>query len=176
MENIEKAIMLLSERRIIYEERFAKEEKKRIAEYNNLMNKLQTLKDERNDCKESISKNLQRLTTHEHSIYKLIHNSESVPGLPVSHDYHRQAIMFLSEGIDFINNLENVYKTLDNSNKDNDNNSTNLVRNITFCTNSIGTELHKIKSLISEVKTLQNNADILQEYCLVNNDEDMEVE
>lgn len=38
----------------------------------------------------------------------------------------------------------------------------------TFCTKSIGSELCKVKSLISDIKTLQKNTEILQEYCLVN--------
>ncbi|XP_071861321.1 uncharacterized protein [Bombus fervidus] len=175
MENIEKVINLLHRRKVVRDEQFANEERKQITEYSNLMNTLQTIKDERNDCKDNIIKHLQCLTIHKHSTYKLIHNSENIPGLPVSHNYHRQTIMFLSEGIDFINKLPNIYSNLDTNNKESTINSTNLLHDITSCTNSVGSELCNIKSLITDVKTLQKNTDILQEYCLVNNDGDMDV-
>ncbi|CAL7946034.1 unnamed protein product [Xylocopa violacea] len=175
MSSIENVIELLRKKRAIREKQFANEEIKQITEYNDLMNTLQTVKDELNNCKENIGKNLQRLTTHKHSISKLIQNSESTPRLPITHDYHRQAIMFLSEGTDFINKIQIVYKNFNNNNKKNNINSTTLLENITSCTNSVGNELYKIKSLITEVKTLRTNVDMLQECCLVNNDEDMEI-
>ncbi|XP_012141788.1 uncharacterized protein LOC100877169 isoform X1 [Megachile rotundata] len=179
MENVGKVIELLQRRRAVREKHFANVENSQVEEYNNLMETLQTLKDDRNECKEDINKNLQRLTAHKHSIYKLIHNSENTPGLPVSHDHHRQTIMLLSEGIDFINKLQNVYKNFDNENKENNVNSVNLIHNITSCTNSVGSELHKIKSLIAEIQILQNNVDLLnklkQEYYLNASDEDMDI-
>ncbi|XP_003695626.2 LOW QUALITY PROTEIN: uncharacterized protein LOC100864646 [Apis florea] len=174
MDSIEKVINLLHERRTIREEQFAIEEKKQITEYSNLINTLQTIKDERNNYKESIIKNLQSLTMHKHSIYKLICNAENISGLPVSHDYHRQAIMFLSEGINFINKLQDIFKNFDNIDKNNIN-SMNMLHDITFCTKSIGNELCKVKSLISDIKTLQKNTEILQEYCLINDDEDIKI-
>ncbi|KAG6795433.1 hypothetical protein HZU73_09216 [Apis mellifera caucasica] len=175
MDSIEKVINLLHKRRTIREEQFTIEEKKQITEYSNLINTLQAIKDERNTYKESIVKNLQSLTMHKHSIYKLIYNAENISGLPVSHDYHRQAIMFLSEGIDFINKLQDIFKNFDNIDKKNNINSMNMLHDIIFCTKSIGNELCKVKSLISDIKTLQKNTEILQEYYLVNDDEDIKI-
>lgn len=54
-----------------------------------------SITDERNDCKDNIIKHLQCLTIHKHSTYKLIHNSENIPGLPVSHNYHRYYFLFI---------------------------------------------------------------------------------
>ncbi|XP_076751963.1 uncharacterized protein LOC143424040 [Xylocopa sonorina] len=176
MSSIEDFIEILRKKRTIREKQFANEEIKQIAEYNDLMNKLKTVKDELNNCKENIGKNLQHLTTHKHSISKLIQNADSTPRLPITHDYHRQAIMFLSEGTDFINKLQSVYKNCNNNNKKNNINPTNLLENITSCANRVGNELYKIKSLITDVKTLQTNVDMLQECCLVNNDLDEDIE
>ncbi|KAK9302539.1 hypothetical protein QLX08_005516 [Tetragonisca angustula] len=175
MENIEKIIDLLYKRKAIRNEQFVSEEKKQITEYNNLMCILQTIKDERNNCKDNIIKNLQCLTKHKHSVNQLVHNSENIPRLPISQDYHRQATMFLSESIDFINKLPNIYTNFDDATKENNINSANLLHNITSCTNSVESKLCNIKSLIANVNTLQKNADILQEYCLVNSDENVEI-
>nr|XP_034172528.1 uncharacterized protein LOC117600768 isoform X2 [Osmia lignaria] len=172
-------IELLHKRKTIREVHFTNTERQQVAKYNNVMESLQTLKDNRNDCKENISKNLLHLTTHKHSVYKLIYNSENSAGLPVSHDHHRQIIMLLSEGIDFINKLQNIYKNLDNENKENNANSANLTHDITSCTRSVERELYKIKLLIAEIQILQNNADLLnklkQENCLNASDEGMEI-
>ncbi|XP_076178798.1 uncharacterized protein LOC143152482 isoform X2 [Ptiloglossa arizonensis] len=170
MENIEKAIELLHKRETIREEQFAEIKRKQILEYNNLMDTLQIINDERNNCKETITKNLQRLTTHKHSIYNLgIDNSENTPGLPISHNYHWQAMMFFSEAVNFINKFQNVYNNFDNINEN------NIMNDIASSIKNIESELFKIKSLITKINTLKRNVDILQEYCLVGSDEDMEM-
>lgn len=44
--------------------------------------------------------------------------------------YFRQAIMFLSEGIDFINKLQDIFKNFDNIDKKNNINSMNMLHDI----------------------------------------------
>ncbi|XP_054005317.1 uncharacterized protein LOC128890667 [Hylaeus anthracinus] len=175
MENIEKMIDLWHKKRANREEQFAEIKKKQISEYSNLIDTVQTIKDEMSDCKETVSKNLQRLTTHKHSIYNLcIDNSENTQGLPISHNYHRQAIIMFSEVANFINKFQTVYKNFDVSIEHNDEHFVDLMDEITCSTKYVGNELFKIKSLLTEVNTLQRNADILQ-YYLADTDEDMEI-
>ncbi|KZC04218.1 PREDICTED: uncharacterized protein LOC107186291 [Dufourea novaeangliae] len=164
MENIENMIKLLHMREIVCEKQFAEKEKKQIEEYNNLMKTLQTIKDERNECKQTVSKDLQRITTYKHSIYNLcINNSENPPALPISHEHHRQTISFLSETIDFINGIQNIYRDYDNTINKNIN-SIDVINKIISCNNSVGNEIFRTKSLMSAIKTLQCNISMMQEY------------
>ncbi|XP_031841982.1 uncharacterized protein LOC116431125 [Nomia melanderi] len=161
MENIKKMIEVLHMKEVICEKQFAEEEKKQIAEYDYLIETLQTMEDERNECKETLSKNLQRITTHKHSIYNLcINNSENPMALPISHEYHRQTVTFLSEAINFINGIQNVYRNLDNT-TERKINSIDLINDIMSCTKFIGNETCRIKSLITGIETLQNNVNVL---------------
>ena len=173
MENIQRVIDLLHKKKAIRVKQFAETERKQTEEYNDLIHTLQAMKDERISCIETVNKNLQSLTTHKHSIYKLVHNSENAPGLPISRNYHRQAVTFLSEGIDFINKSQNAYKNFDNDDKENNVNSIDLINDIALCTNTVGNELYMVESLIAKVKTLQRNADV--RILLDRGDEDTEV-
>lgn len=171
MDSMENVIELVDKINSLREEEFRREETKQIAEYKTLMRTLQCLKDEQNDCNKSISKNLQSLTTHKRFIHKLVHNSEDVPVLPVSHNYHKKMIMLLTEGINLINKLENVYKHF-NDNEEENNKDFAILNNITSCVDNVASELYNIKSLIDEIQTLQNN---VEELCLVHSDEEMEL-
>ena len=160
MENIEKVIDLLRKKKAIHVKQFAEMERKQTEEYDDLMHTLRAMKDERTSSIETVSKNVQCLTTHEHSIYKLVHNSDNALGLPISHNYHRQAVTFLSEGIDFVNKSQTAYKNFDNDDKETNVNSIDLINDIALCTSTVGSELYMVESLIAKVKTLQRNADV----------------
>ena len=173
MENIQRVIDLLHKKKAIRAKQFAETKRKQTEEYNDLIHTLRATKDESTSCIETVSKNLQSLTTHKHSIYKLVHDSENAPGLPISHNYHRRAITFLSEGIDFVNKSQNAYKNFDNDDKENNVDSIDLINDIALCTNTVGSELYMVESLIAKVKTLQRNADV--RILLDRGDEDTEV-
>ncbi|XP_076631002.1 uncharacterized protein LOC143346623 [Colletes latitarsis] len=173
MENIEEQIDLWHKKKAIREKHFAEMKEKQILKYNNTMNTVKTVKDEANDCKEIISNNLDRLATHNHTIYNLcIDNSENIKGLPIPHNYHKHAIVMFSEVVHFINKFQKVYNNFDNSIKKRYVNSVDLIDEIIFYTQHIKSELFKIKSLLIEVDTLLRNINILQ--YMVDNDEDME--
>ncbi|XP_076652664.1 uncharacterized protein LOC143358980 [Halictus rubicundus] len=163
MENINTFIENLRKIEAVREKQFQEKIREQHTEYDNLIKTLKTIKDERNEFKETFSKNLRRITTYKHSIYNLCTNNEELPpALPISHEHHRQTITFISQAIDFINGIQHVNKIFDNDTQK-DINSTDLVNNITSCTNSIASETSRIKSILTATKALQNTANMMQE-------------
>lgn len=53
----------------------------------------------RERCKESITKHLNLITAHKHSVHKIIHSAEDVSGLPVPHDYAQYVTIFCSPSV-----------------------------------------------------------------------------
>ncbi|XP_076245036.1 uncharacterized protein LOC143185713 [Calliopsis andreniformis] len=173
MEDIEKIAELLKKRREIRNAQFKEMERKQTTEYDQLLQILQSIKEERKECIETVNKNMQSLIMHEYSIHKLIHNPEQILGLPISHDYHKQAITFLSDGSDFINKSQNVFRNLNSDNRESNIDSTNLLSGIVNCTSNIESEVYAIESQIATVKALQRNTDVgIMLNC---NDEDLEI-
>ncbi|XP_076382411.1 uncharacterized protein LOC117220339 [Megalopta genalis] len=166
MDNINTFVEILQKTEAVCEKQFEEKKKKQNLEYNHLMNTLKAIRDERNEYKETFSKNLRRITTYKYLIHNLCANNvDSTPALPISHEHHRQTITFLSEAIDF------TYESLQNANTNFDNviqkniNSTDLINDIPCCTSSITNEKSRIKSIMTETKALQNSVNMLQENC-----------
>ncbi|XP_076297979.1 uncharacterized protein LOC143217501 [Lasioglossum baleicum] len=163
MEDINTFIENFHKIEVVHEKQFEKKEREQTTEYNTLMKTLKTIKDERNEFKETFSKNLRRITTYKHSIYNLCTNNDELPpALPISHEHHRQTIAFLSQAIDFTNRIQHINKNFDND-AQKDINSMDLVEDIISCTNSIASEASRIKSILTATKALQNSANMLQE-------------
>lgn len=163
MENINRFIENLRKIETIHQKEFEEKEREQNREYSDLMKTLKIIKDERNEFKETFSKNLRRITTYKHSIYNLCTNNDELPpALPISHEHHRQTIAFLLEAVDFTNRIQHINKNFDNDVHKNIN-STDLVEDIISCTNSITSETSRIKSILTATKALQNNASMLQD-------------
>ncbi|KAG7189082.1 hypothetical protein KM043_008661 [Ampulex compressa] len=175
MEDVERLIENLRKRRSVREEKLKTCELEQVAGYNELMKEIQDLENERNRCKANIAKNLNVLTTHKHSIYKIIKDSENVPGLPITHTYQQQAVSFFSEVIQFVNKLPQIYDDINNTDKEKVD-PMRIVEDITASTNSMANQLQKTKSSISQTETLMKNIKLLQESCCTTDDEDFELD
>lgn len=60
------------------------------------MNNVPLFVGERKECIENITKHLITITSHKHSIHKIVHSAKDVSGLPVPHDYAQYVQIFYS--------------------------------------------------------------------------------
>ncbi|KAK2586279.1 hypothetical protein KPH14_001534 [Odynerus spinipes] len=174
MEEIEIIKDLLHKRRNLYCEKYKQEEKKQNEEYDVLMKRLKALHEERMQYQESIAKNCINLIAHKHAVQKILHDSEQVSRLPISHDYHQQTIQLFSDAIEFINNFLESNGPIDILQKDNID-VEKLTNDIATCTNHVGNEFYKAKSAVLHIEKVKNNIEILRELYVSSDDENAEL-
>ncbi|XP_078044074.1 uncharacterized protein LOC144473760 [Augochlora pura] len=164
MDNINTLLEILHKKEAVWEKQFEEKKKEQNIEYNNLMKTLKAMRDERNEYKETFSKNLRCITTYKYSIYNLCANNvESPPALPISNEHHRQTISFLSQAIDFTNeSLQSANRNFDSVIQKNIN-STDLINDIPRCTSSITNENSRIKYILTTTEALESSVNMLQE-------------
>ncbi|XP_067205126.1 uncharacterized protein [Linepithema humile] len=119
--------------------------------------------DEREHIKENITKHLNTMTAHKHSIHKIIHSSKDISGLPVSHDCAQDVKTMFIDGIEFLNNIGETCKTLNNA-EENNVDSSKLIEAVTTCTESVESELYQTRCSIAQLDTLKDNTALLQEH------------
>ncbi|KAH0948404.1 hypothetical protein HN011_002795 [Eciton burchellii] len=136
-------------------------------EHKTLMKKLRNLKKEREQCKENITKHLNMITAHKHSIHKIIHSAKDISGLPVPHDYAQDMKTMFTDTIEFLNNIENTCKVLSNV-KENNTDPLELIQAVTTCTKAAGNSLYQTKCSITQLEMLKEDITVLQQHILNN--------
>ncbi|KAI4501423.1 hypothetical protein M0802_003300 [Mischocyttarus mexicanus] len=174
MEEIESLRDLLQKRRNICREKHKNDKEQQLEEYKNLINQLETLRDESMECQEIISENCNRLITHENAIKKLLFESKHVQGLPISHECHRQSVDFFSNALEFLNNFQAANGPLEILQNDNID-AEKIINNIVTCTNHVSNEFYKAKSAFLYIEQVRNNIDLLCDLDVISDDENGEL-
>ncbi|XP_012216413.1 uncharacterized protein [Linepithema humile] len=162
MENIESFIKIMQQKRLAAQHELDRLDEEHSKE-NKLMKKLRDLRNEREHIKENITKHLNTMTAHKHSIHKIIHSSKDISGLPVSHDCAQDVKTMFIDGIEFLNNIGETCKTLNNA-EENNVDSSKLIEAVTTCTESVESELYQTRCSIAQLDTLKDNTALLQEH------------
>ncbi|KYQ58595.1 hypothetical protein ALC60_02240 [Trachymyrmex zeteki] len=160
MEDIERFI------KVVQQKRFANHRKLECFdvepnEHRKLIKELRDLRKEREQCKENITKHLNMITSHKHSVHKIVHSTSNISGLPVSHDYAQNMTTMFIEAIEFLNNVGDIHKALNNV-KENNVEPSKLIQDVTMCTEVVGNKLYQTKCSIAQLETLKENIVMLQ--------------
>ncbi|XP_018367386.1 PREDICTED: uncharacterized protein LOC108763936 isoform X1 [Trachymyrmex cornetzi] len=160
MDDIERFIRVIQQKRLANQcelERLDEEP----SEHRELMKELQNLRRETEQCKENITKHLNMITSHKHSVHKIVHSTSNISGLPVSHDYAQDMTTMFTDAIEFLNNVGDIHKALTNV-KENNVDPSKLIQDVTMCTEIVENKLYQIKCSIAQLETLKENTVVLQ--------------
>ncbi|XP_018046652.1 PREDICTED: uncharacterized protein LOC108686083 [Atta colombica] len=134
MNDIERFIRVMQEKRLANQRELECLDEE-SSEHKELMKELRDLRRETEQCKENITKHLNMITSHKHSVHKIVHSTSNISGLPVSHDYAQ-----------YKNNV----------------NPSKLIQDVTMCTEVIENKLYQTKCSIAQLETLKENIVVLQ--------------
>ncbi|XP_014470108.1 PREDICTED: uncharacterized protein LOC106742037 [Dinoponera quadriceps] len=176
MEDIERCIRISQQKRLLNQRKLQSLDKE-PNEHTEMLKQLQELQRNTQQCKENITKHLNMIRTHKHTIYKIVHSSEHISGLPVPHNNAQDVKTMFAEAIHFLNNIGDTYETLNNVKKK-DIDPSELVEAVTMCTQAVGNELYQTRCRIAQLETLKDNISVLQQHilnssCSNNSDETM---
>ncbi|XP_011697462.1 PREDICTED: uncharacterized protein LOC105455667 [Wasmannia auropunctata] len=166
MEDIERFIKVAQQKRFVDQRELERLDVEPI-EHRKLMKELQDLRGEREQCKENITKHLNMITSHKHSIHKIVHSTNDISGLPVPHDYAQDMTTMFSDAINFLNNIGDIREALT---KENNVDPSTLIQAVTTCAEAVGSKLYQTKCSITQLETLKDNIAVLQQYILDNSD------
>ncbi|KYN01176.1 hypothetical protein ALC62_08018 [Cyphomyrmex costatus] len=155
MEDIERFIRVVQQKRCA-DHRELEHLDVEPSEHRKLIKELQDLRREREQCKENVTKHLNMITSHKHSIHKIIHSTNNISGLPVSHDYAQDMTTMFIDAIEFLNNIGDIHKALTNV-KENNVDPLKLIQDVTMCTEVVGNKLYQTKCSIAQLETLKEN-------------------
>ncbi|XP_011065414.1 PREDICTED: uncharacterized protein LOC105152696 isoform X2 [Acromyrmex echinatior] len=160
MDDIERFIRVMQQKRLANQLELECLDKE-PSEHKELMKELRDLRRETEQCKENITKHLNMITSHKHSVHKIVHSTSNISGLPVSHDYARNMTTMFIDAIEFLNNIGDIHKALTNV-KENNVDPSKLIQDVTMCTEVIENKLYQTKCSIAQLETLKENIVVLQ--------------
>ncbi|KAL6266224.1 hypothetical protein P5V15_003084 [Pogonomyrmex californicus] len=167
MEDIENFIKLIQQKRLANQRELERLDAE-PDEHKKLMKELRDLRGQRIQCKENITKYLNTITSHKHSVHKIVHSSKDISGLPVPHDCAQDVKTMFTDAIEFLNNMGDTYKILNA--KENNINPLKLIQAVTTCTEDVGKALYQTKCSIAQLETLKENIAVLQQHILDSSD------
>lgn len=164
MEDIERFIKVVQQKRLTNQRKLERLDVE-SDEHRKIMKELRDLRREGEQCKENITKHLNTITSHKHSIHKIVHSTQDISGLPVPHDYAQDMTTMFTDAIEFLNNVGDIHKALTNV-KENNVDPSKLIQAVTTCTEDVGNKLYQTKRSIAQLETLKENITTLQQYIL----------
>ncbi|XP_011640695.1 uncharacterized protein LOC105429428 [Pogonomyrmex barbatus] len=167
MEDIERFIKLIQQKRLANQRELERLDAE-PDEHKKLMKELRDLRGQRIQCKENITKHLNMITSHKHSVHKIVHSSKDISGLPVPHDCAQDVKTMFTDAIEFLNNMGDTYKILNA--KENNINPLKLIQAVITCTEDVGKALYQTKCSIAQLETLKENIAVLQQHVLDSSD------
>ncbi|XP_012534848.1 uncharacterized protein LOC105835817 [Monomorium pharaonis] len=167
MEDIERFIKVVQQKRLASQRELERLDTE-SDEHKEMMKELRDLRRKREQCKENITKHLNTITSHKHSIHKIVHSTQhSISGLPVPHNYAQDMTTMFVDAIKFLNNVGDIHKTLTNV-KENNVEPSKLIQAVTTCTETVENKLYQTKRSIAQLETLKENIAVLQQHILNN--------
>ncbi|XP_077269961.1 uncharacterized protein LOC143901463 [Temnothorax americanus] len=168
MEDVEHFIKVMQQKRLAKQRELDRLDTE-TSEYDKLLKELQDLRKDREQCKENIAKHFSTITSHKHSIQKMVNSTKDVSGLPVPHDFAENVATMFTDAIQLLNNVGDLHKALTNDKEDNVD-PLKLIQAVTTCTEAVGNKLYQTRCSIAQLETLKENVVALQEYILDNSD------
>ncbi|KYN35342.1 hypothetical protein ALC56_10517 [Trachymyrmex septentrionalis] len=160
MDDIERFIKVIQQKRLA-NQRELEHLDEEPSEHKELMKELRDLRRETEQCKENITKHLNMITSHKHSVHKIVHSTSNISGLPVSHDYAQDMTTMFTDAIEFLNNIGDIHKALANV-KENNVDPSKLIQDVTMCIEVVENKLYQTKCSIAQLETLKENVVVLQ--------------
>jgi len=154
MDKLDAFITTLDEKRTKNKEERLFRLETQAAESDSRKREIADLRAERLKCTEAIVNNLNLITANKHTISKAVQQSDECTGLPISNAFHRKAQEFVSDAVNLINGLPDLYKNQD-AEKGAD--PENLSGKVQCCAQSSADAFKEVKSSVDRVETLMNN-------------------
>ncbi|XP_033213361.1 uncharacterized protein LOC117170599 [Belonocnema kinseyi] len=164
MEKVDTFIRDLKERRKLETDKYKKAEIERHAEEVEMMYDIVQATENFIQTKENLAKNLNFLTLNKHSIRKVIQETETAKGLPISIEYQQQAMNLFTDGITFMNNFKDVQRILE---ADKSIDFSKPASDLLDCTKTVENEVRKIRLSFNQVEALHSKVDELKSTLFV---------
>ncbi|KAJ8664516.1 hypothetical protein QAD02_006178 [Eretmocerus hayati] len=90
------------------QQEYEKELAVQYEKYEEMIKKLNSLRDDTKNCVESIIKGSEQLVANKHTIEKALEQAENLTGLPIPFEHHGDVMDLFSKMTSFLNNAEHI--------------------------------------------------------------------